>query len=445
MINMSYEEMIDFLKSGKKEEIKAKLDQMHSADIGQIINQIPEEYQILLFGMLNAEIASEVLPDLNDEVREHILENIKQSHLVEIMNEMDSDEATDLAAELDSNQLQLVLTKLKKEESDEIKQLLVYDEDVAGGLMQTEIISVDLGMKRDDMIEYIRNNYQEVENLHYIFVVDKDKRLAGILDLTKLLLAKDNATAEKLMEDNFISVPVNMDQEQVAHMFRKYDEYILPVVDENNVLLGRITVDDIIDVIDEEASEDAYKMVGLESEDKVFSKPFNSVKKRLPWLTLNLFTALLVSSVVGIFEQTIANLSVLAVLMPIVAGLGGNSGTQTLTVIVRGIALGELTMRNARKAIFKEISVGLMNGVLIGSAAMLIAYFLKGNIMLGVVLGAAMVCNMFIAGLVGSLIPVILKTLKIDPALASSIIITMLTDIGGFASFLGLATILITS
>lgn len=445
MINMSYEEMIDFLKSGKKEEIKAKLDQMHSADIGQIINQIPEEYQILLFGMLNAEIASEVLPDLNDEVREHILENIKQSHLVEIMNEMDSDEATDLAAELDSNQLQLVLTKLKKEESDEIKQLLVYDEDVAGGLMQTEIISVDLGMKRDDMIEYIRNNYQEVENLHYIFVVDKDKRLAGILDLTKLLLAKDNATAEKLMEDNFISVPVNMDQEQVAHMFRKYDEYILPVVDENNVLLGRITVDDIIDVIDEEASEDAYKMVGLESEDKVFSKPFNSVKKRLPWLTLNLFTALLVSSVVGIFEQTIANLSVLAVLMPIVAGLGGNSGTQTLTVIVRGIALGELTMRNAGKAIFKEISVGLMNGVLIGTAAMLIAYLLKGNIMLGVVLGAAMVCNMFIAGLVGSLIPVILKTLKIDPALASSIIITMLTDIGGFASFLGLATILITS
>jgi magnesium transporter len=442
---MSYEEMIDFLKSGKKEEIKAKLDQMHSADIGQIINQIPEEYQILLFGMLNAEIASEVLPDLNDEVREHILENIKQSHLVEIMNEMDSDEATDLAAELDSNQLQLVLTKLKKEESDEIKQLLVYDEDVAGGLMQTEIISVDLGMKRDDMIEYIRNNYQEVENLHYIFVVDKDKRLAGILDLTKLLLAKDNATAEKLMEDNFISVPVNMDQEQVAHMFRKYDEYILPVVDENNVLLGRITVDDIIDVIDEEASEDAYKMVGLESEDKVFSKPFNSVKKRLPWLTLNLFTALLVSSVVGIFEQTIANLSVLAVLMPIVAGLGGNSGTQTLTVIVRGIALGELTMRNAGKAIFKEISVGLMNGVLIGTAAMLIAYLLKGNIMLGVVLGAAMVCNMFIAGLVGSLIPVILKTLKIDPALASSIIITMLTDIGGFASFLGLATILITS
>jgi len=217
----------------------------------------------------------------------------------------------------------------------------------------------------------------------------------------------------------------------------------LPVVDGNNILLGRITVDDIIDVIDDEASEDAYKMVGLESEDRVFTHPISSVKKRLPWLTLNLFTALLVSSVVGLFEATIARLSFLAVLMPIVAGLGGNSGTQTLTVITRGIALGELTIRNTYKAISKEIIVGLINGIIVGSCAMLIAYILRGDLMLGVVLGCAMVCNMFIAGLVGSLIPVLMKTLKIDPALASSVLITMLTDIGGFASFLGLATILL--
>jgi len=263
------------------------------------------------------------------------------------------------------------------------------------------------------------------------------------LEITKLLLAKSSTKAKDIMDRDVIYAPVDLDQEKVAHLFRKYDLYILPVVDQENHLLGRITVDDIIDVIDEEASEDAYKMVGLESEDRVFTSPLSSVRKRLPWLTLNLFTAMLVSSVVGIFEHTIARLSFLAVLMPIVAGLGGNSGTQTLTVITRGIALGELTIHNTLKAIFKEISVGIINGVMIGSAAMLIAYFLKGNLMLGVVLGTAMICNMFIAGLIGSLIPVVMKTLKIDPALASSVIITMLTDIGGFASFLGLASLLL--
>jgi magnesium transporter len=441
MVNMSREQILELFENQETEKLRSNFKQMRPEDIGQIINQLPAEYQNLAFSLLETEIASEVLPDLHDEVRDNILEHIKQNRLIEIMDEMDSDEATDIAAELDDEQLKDVLDKIDKEDSDEIKELLVYDEDSAGGLMQKEIISVPEDMKRDEIIEFIRENHEDVENLHYIFVTDKQDKLKGILEITKLLLAKQNNAARDLMETDVISVPVNMDQEQVAHMFRKYDIYILPVVDENNVLLGRITVDDIIDVIDEEASEDAYKMVGLESEDKVFTKPINSVKKRLPWLILNLFTALIVSSVVGIFQHTIEKLSILAVLMPIVAGLGGNSGTQTLTVIVRGIALGELTIHNTSKAIFKEVLVGLTNGLLIGSAAMLVAYILKGNIMLGVVLGAAMVSNMFIAGLVGSLIPVILKSLKIDPALSSSIIITMLTDIGGFASFLGLASL----
>ncbi len=441
MVNMTLDQILEYFENENSEKLRFKLNQMRPEDIGHIINQLPSDYQSLAFSMLETEIASEVLPDLHNEIRDEILENIKHKRLVEIMDEMDSDEAADIAAELDAEQLQKVLAGIDKEDSDEIKELLIYDEDTAGGLMQKEIISVLQNMKRDEIIEYIRENYEEVENFHYIFVTDDQEKLRGILEITKLLLAKKNDKAEDIMEKDIISVPVDMDQEQVAHMFRKYDIYILPVVDADNVLLGRITVDDIIDVIDEEASEDAYRMVGLESEDRVFTRPINSVKKRLPWLTLNLFTALLVSSVVGIFEHTIKELSILAVLMPIVAGLGGNSGTQTLTVIVRGIALGELTMRNAGKAIFKEISVGLINGILIGSAAMLIAYLLNGNIMLGVVLGAAMVCNMFIAGLVGSLIPVILKSLKVDPALSSSIIITMLTDIGGFASFLGLASI----
>lgn len=440
---MKYKEVLELFENNNIPELKDKINSLHPGDIAQIINELPEDHQFVIFRLLNHENASDVLPDLYDEIRDSILENIQPQRLVKIIDEMESDEAADIISELDEDRSKEMLEKIDVDDSEEIKQLLQYDEESAGGLMQTEIISLHREMKRDDMIEHIRQNYEDVENIHYVFVIDKDVKLIGVLEITRLLLAASQTKAEDLMDKNVIFATVEMDQEKVAHIFRKYDLYILPVVDQENHLLGRITVDDIIDVIDEEASEDVYKMVGLESEDRVFTSPLSSVRKRLPWLALNLFTALLVSTVVGIFEQTIARLSFLAVLMPIVAGLGGNSGTQTLTVITRGIALGELTINNTSKAIFKEISVGIINGILIGSAAMLIAYLLKGNIMLGIVLGSAMICNMFIAGLVGSIIPVVMKTLKIDPALASSVIITMLTDIGGFASFLGLATILL--
>jgi magnesium transporter len=443
MLKMTIEQIIEYFENNRQEELLDKINKLHPADSAQIINELPSEYQLSAFSLLNTENASDVIHDLHDELREEILETIQQPRLVKIMDEMDSDEATDIAAELDEGRLKDVLEKIDKEDSEEIKQLLVYDEESAGGLMQKEIIAVNADMKRDEIIEYIRQNHEEVENIHYVFVVDDKNKLLGIIEISRLLLAKLQREARDIMDKDVISVPVDMDQEQVAHMFRKYDIYILPVVDKANQLLGRITVDDIIDVIDDEASEDVYKMVGLESEDRVFTSPLSSVRKRLPWLTLNLFTALLVSSVVGIFESTIKQLSFLAVLMPIVAGLGGNSGTQTLTVITRGIALGELTLHNTFKAILKEITVGIINGLLIGSVAMLLAYLFKGNILLGVVLAVAMICNMFIAGLVGSLIPVIMKRLKFDPALASSVIITMLTDIGGFASFLGLASIML--
>jgi len=443
MLELTLDQIIELFENNEQDLIREKINQLHPGDAAQIINELPAEYQLKAFSFLSSELASDVINDLHDELREDVLENIHQKRLVEIIDEMESDEAADIAAELDKEQLEHVLQKIDKEDSEEIKQLLVYDEDTAGGIMQKEIISVNKEMNRAEMIDHIRANYDDVEKLYYVFVTDVDNKLIGIMEVSKLLLCKDEMKAVDIMDKDVISAPVEMDQEEVARIFRKYDIYILPVVDSENHLLGRITVDDILDVIDEEASEDVYKMVGLESEDKVFTSPLSSVKKRLPWLTLNLFTALLVSSVVGIFEGTIARLSFLAVLMPIVAGLGGNSGTQTLTVITRGIALGELTLHNTYRAIVKEITVGIINGILIGSVAMLIAYLLKGNIILGMVLGLSMVCNMFIAGLIGSSIPVIMKTLKIDPALASSVIITMLTDIGGFASFLGLATILL--
>ncbi len=443
MLKMSYEDIIKLFDQNEETILREKINELHPADAVQIINDLPDEYQVKAFSYLNAQNASDVLPDLFDDVKDEILSQIKQIRLVKIIDEMETDEATDIIADLEDEVSREVLEKLEildREDTQSIKKLLRYDEDSAGGLMQTEIIAVQRSKKRDQLIEYIREHYEEVENIHYVYVVNDEGKLIGILDLAKLLLATPERRAVDMMNPDVISVNVAMDQEDVARLFRKYDQYSLPVVDDSNLLLGRITMDDILDVIDEEASEDAYKMVGLESEDKVFTAPLSSVGKRLPWLALNLLTALIISSVVAIFESSIQILPVLAVLMPIVAGLGGNSGIQTLTVITRGIAMGELTVRNTYKAIMKEVTVGLINGVIIGSIATGLAYLLKGNLMLGVVLGSAMVCNMFIAGLMGSLIPTIMKALKIDPALASSVIITMLTDIGGYASFLGLAT-----
>jgi magnesium transporter len=443
MRTLKYKNIYNLIDQKNDNDLLEIFGATHPADIAQLINDLPHEFQLHAFSILDEETASEVLTDLHDTVREHILEHISDERLVNIVDELDTDEAVDIIADLDDDVTEKVLKKLDIEDRKNIKELMTFDEDTAGGIMQSECVSVNIDDTRDHLIKTIKKQTEEVDNLHYVFVVNDANRLVGILEITRLLWAKPNKTAEDLMESEIITVPVEMDQEQVAHIFRKYDLFVLPVVDSNYKLLGRITVDDIIDVIDEEASEDAFKLAGLGSDDKVFTSPLNSVKKRLPWLSLNLFTAMLVSSVVGLFENTIRELSILAVLMPIVAGLGGNSGTQTLTVITRGIALGELTIHNTLRAILKEISVGLINGVVVGSITLLAAYLLKGNMMLGVVMGTAMICNMFIAGLVGSLVPVILKSLKIDPALASSVIITMLTDMGGFASFLGLATILL--
>jgi len=443
MYKLSYEYLFELVKQKNDLELNRQLEKTHPADIAEIINDLPSDFAFYVFAKLTDEMASDVIAELNDEAKETILDRVKEARLIRIIDEMETDEAADILSDLKDEISSKVLENIDKVDSDSIKDLLTYDEESAGGLMKTEIISVNRKMKRDELIDDIRGKYSDIENIHYIFVIDDDEKLIGVLEVVRLLLAQENKIAEDLMEKEVLFAPVTMDQEKVARIFRKYDLFVLPVVDEKGKLLGRITVDDIIDVIDDEASEDAYKMVGLENEDKVFTSPLNSVKKRLPWLTLNLFTALIVSSVVGIFEQTIAKLSILAVLMPIVAGLGGNSGTQTLTVITRGIALGELTIHNTYKAIFKEVLVGIINGVLIGTFAIILAYLLKGQILLGVVLGVAMVANMFIAGFFGAVVPVIMKSLKLDPALASSVIITMLTDIGGFASFLGLATILL--
>ena len=267
------------------------------------------------------------------------------------------------------------------------------------------------------------------------------RHLVGVVSLRRLLLVSPETPLKRIMTSDLISVRVDTDQEEVARQVASYNLLAIPVVEEENKLVGVITVDDVIDVIKDEATEDIYRLAGVAGDERAFTPAGESLRKRLPWLTVNLGTAFLAAFVVGLFERTIDTVVALAVFMPIVAGMGGNAATQTLTVVVRGIALGELSWQNSRKALLKEAAVGIGNGLTLGLLAAIVAWMMKGDLVLGGVLALAMIINMFVAATAGTLIPLGLRALKIDPALASSVFITTLTDVAGFASFLGLATV----
>jgi magnesium transporter len=275
----------------------------------------------------------------------------------------------------------------------------------------------------------------------YLYVVDARRHLVGVVSLRRLLLVSPETPLKRIMTTDLISVRVETDQEEVARQVASYNLLAIPVVDEENKLVGVITVDDVIDVIKDEATEDIYRLAGVTGDERVFTPPLESLRMRLPWLGVNLVTAFLAASVVGLFEGTIGQVTALAVFMPIVAGMGGNAATQTLTVIVRGIALGELSWVNARKALAKEVLVGIGNGLAIGTLAAGVAVLFRGDPVIGLLLGAAMFINLGVAAAAGTLVPLGLRALKVDPALGSSVFITTLTDVAGFASFLGLATI----
>jgi magnesium transporter len=282
---------------------------------------------------------------------------------------------------------------------------------------------------------------RDVEMVFYLYVVDERRHLVGVVSLRRLLLVSPETPLKRIMTADLISARADVDQEEVARQVAAYNLLAIPVVDAENKLVGIITVDDVIDVIKDEATEDIYRLAGVAGDERAFTPARESLRKRLPWLGINLLTAFLAAAVVGLFEGTIDLFPVLAVFMPIVAGMGGNAGTQTLTVIVRGIALGELTWSNSRKALLKEVVVGLGNGVVLGATAAAVVWMVRGNPTLGLVLGMAMIINMFVAAAAGTLVPLGLRAANVDPALASSVFITTMTDMFGFFSFLGLATV----
>lgn len=431
------------LESRNVEAIRQFLSVVHAADIAHTLNSLEEDKAVELFKYLPPETAAEVLLETDEHLRTLLISSISSKELIEVVEEMETDDATDIIADLSLSNAKEVLDGIKEKDSAELKKLLVYPDDTAGGKMQAELLSVHENVTVQEAIEEIRRTGREMENLSSVFVVDSGGRLTGAVPLNKLIIAGPNVRIRDIAVAEPMKITTDLDQEEVAKIFQKYDLLSVPVVDSNGVLVGRITVDDVVDVIEEEIFEDFYKMAGLNLEARVMDPAMRSIRMRLPWLLLNLATAFLAASVVRLFQGTIETLVILAVLMPVIAGMGGNAATQTVTVVVRGLALGELSMKNARWVIFKEALVGLSNGLAVGIVATVVAYLLGANILVGLLLFLGMTANLIIAGLAGSLIPLTLKRFNIDPAITATVFVTTCTDIGGFFCFLGLASLFI--
>ncbi|MFH1234666.1 MAG: magnesium transporter, partial [Candidatus Diapherotrites archaeon] len=315
-----------------------------------------------------------------------------------------------------------------------------FKEETAGSLMQAEFVWVRPNYTASKAIEKIRVS-NSGEELHNVFVLNAKNEAIGILPLRRLVLAKPSAKISNIMSSDVFSVQADTDQEKVAKKFKEKDLISMPVVDSENRMLGIITVDDVIDVLEEEATEDIYRLAGVDEDESVFSSPLFSISKRAPWLTINLFTAVLAAFSIALFENLLLAMATIAIYLPIVAGMGGNAGTQTLAIMVRGLALGEVSVKEYKRALKKELIVGLANGLITGLVVMGIVFLWKGTLLIGFILLLAMVINLLVAAAAGTMVPLLLKWKKIDPALASSIIITTFTDVFGFIAFLGIATI----
>ena len=434
------------LRMGATSNLVNLLQKQYPADLAQLLAELPDKDRLSVFSLLlerNSRLAMEALTESGPEIGAALLAGRPPEEIVKLTQELPSDDVATIIDHLPEDLAAAVLELMQKKPTGaDVGELLEYPEKTAGRIMNPKVFALSEDMTASEAIVALQGS-RDVEMVFYLYVMDARRHLVGVVSLRRLLLVPPDTPLKRIMTTDLISVRVDINQEEVARLVASYNLLAIPVVDEENKLVGVITVDDVIDVIKDEATEDVYRLAGLASDDRVFTAPTDSLRKRLPWLIVNLATAFIAASVVKVFEGTIGVVTSLAVFMPVVAGMGGNAATQTLAVIVRGIALGELTWSNTRKALLKEAAVGIGNGVACGVVGAGVVWLMQGNPFLGAILGLAMVINMFVAAIAGTLIPLTLRALKIDPALASSVFITTLTDVFGFLSFLGLGALFI--
>ena len=419
------------------------LQKQHPADLAQVFGELTERDRRDSFALLverYSRLAMEAISELGPEAGAAMLADRSAEDLAELLQELPSDDAAALIEHLPETLSIGVLDLLERREAGDVQNLLEYAEQTAGRIMNPNVFALSEDLTAGEAIAALQTS-RDVEMVFYLYVVDVRRHLVGVVSLRRLLLVATETPLKRIMTTDIMSSRVDTDQEEVARMVASYNLLAIPVVDEEHKLVGIITVDDVIDVIKDEATEDIYRLAGMAGDEHISTPPGEALRKRLPWLGVNLVTAIMAAAVVALFQETISQVVALAVFMPVVAGMGGNAATQTLTVTVRGIALGELTWGNSRKALVKEVLIGLGNGLVLGFVAAGVSWAMQGNPVLGLILGLAMVLNMLVAATAGTLIPIVLRALNVDPALASSVFITTLTDVFGFLSFLGLGTL----
>jgi magnesium transporter len=424
-------------------ELRGKLDEMHSADIAYILEALPIQERLVLWDLVKAERDGEILLELSEPVRESLIRTMDSQELVAAVESLDTDEIAELAPDLPDEVIQDVFQSLPVEEREQLRAAMSYPEDAVGAFMDFDIVSIREDVALETVTRYLRRFEELPDHTDQLFVVDRDQRLKGVLPIARLVVTDLDKQVDSVMLTEFVTLYPDDKAQDAAQAFERYDLVSAPVVDQAGKLLGRVTVDAVVDFIREKSESEALAKGGLREIEDLFAPVWLSVKNRWSWLAVNLVTAFIASRVIGAFEGSIEKLVALAALMPIVAGIGGNSGNQTITMIVRGLALGQIQADQAKKLFAKEMGVALANGVVWGSILGVIAYSLYGNVKLGLVMMLAMTLNLLLAAVMGVVIPVTMAKLGRDPAVGSSVMITACTDSGGFFIFLGLATLLL--
>jgi magnesium transporter len=422
-------------------KLAKKLDQLHAADIAYILEALPLDERLLVWDLVKAERDGEILIELADAVRESLIETMAPHELKAAAEQLDADELADLAPDLPSEVMEDVFRSLSTEEREQLRAAMSYDEDAVGALMDFDLVSVREDVTLEVVLRYLRLFDELPNQSDQLFVVDREDHLQGVLPVNALLINDPDTLVAAVMRKDALTLHPEDKAETAAQAFERYDLVSAPVVDANDILVGRVTVDAVLDYIRQEAEAEQLAQAGLKEEEDIFAPVMDSVRNRWAWLALNLVTAFIASRVIGAFEGSIEKLVALAALMPIVAGIGGNSGNQTITMIVRAIALGQIGQESERRLYRKELKVALINGLVWGSLLGLIAWWLYGDWRLGAVMTAAMTLNLALAAAVGVGIPMTLQKLGRDPAVGGSVMVTAVTDSGGFFIFLGLATL----
>ncbi len=432
------------IESGTLRQVQTLIDTLHPAEIALLLESLPQPERTAVWKLIGEEDEGDVLVELNDEVRARLIEEMDTEAVIAATEGMELDDLADLVADLPEAVTRQIIESLSQQDRERLESVLSFPEDTAGGLMHPDTITVRPDVNLDVVLRYLRRSEELPDNMAAVFVVDRDNHYIGALYITRLLTRDPESTVRDAMDTTIEPILSDRAVTDVATEFQNRDLLAAPVVDEHGKLIGQITVDDVMDVIQEQADHDILSMAGLDEEDDMFAPVVTSAQRRAIWLGVNLATAFLAAAVVAIFKPTLEKVVVLAVLMPVVASMGGIAGGQTLTLMIRGMALGRVQDSNARSLLRKEIAVGVLNGVVWAVVVAIVTIFFFSTWQVGAIIGAALAINLITAAFAGFLIPLMLQKLRIDPALAGTVVLTTITDIVGFVTFLGLGTYFLT-